>query len=79
VIDPAEFQEIAKAFRDMMLAALLQERMIGYDGKIAGVDCVVVGYVRDPANVTAEIVPLAIVITDEVFEILEVDATKVGP
>lgn len=77
--DPDEFAEVAESFRVKMLATLMvPDRMIAYDGTIDGIDCIVVGWVEDPTDPLASVKPLAIVITPEIFDVLEVKATKVG-
>lgn len=76
-LDPDYFQAEAAAFRDQMSAAILLERGVCYDGRIAGQDCIVVGIIKDPHDPMKEIVPLAIVITSEIFDLLEVPGKKV--
>lgn len=78
--DPDEFQRLASKGVDMLSASLLAGgQTIAYDGVIGGVDCIVVGYTKSSEYPMAEIVPLAILITPAVFDMLEVDATKVSP
>jgi hypothetical protein len=77
VIDPERFRSESEAFREKMLATIIMpNKMVAYEGKIDGVECIVVGYSKS-ADPRRELVPLAIVITPEIFDVLEVDATKV--
>jgi hypothetical protein len=77
VIDPERFRSESEAFREKMLATMIMpNKMVAYEGRIDGVECIVVGYSKH-ADPRRELVPLAIVITPEVFDVLEIDGTKV--
>jgi len=77
-LDLEVFQREVKEWSDRMRLTFALNRGVAYDGKIAGVDCIVFGFTQDPDTPTASIKPLAILITKEVFEALEVDGTKVS-
>lgn len=65
--DDADFEAKAKAFHDQMVATLLTGRMTAYNARLDGRDVIVVGFARTPDGV-GDVVPLAVVITEDLFD-----------
>jgi hypothetical protein len=71
------FQREAKRFIDMLVAAVSTGRCMAYDGVINGKDVIVLGYRDERGDGKLHAKPLAVCMTDEVFDMLEVNADKV--
>lgn len=76
-----EFERLSEAFYAKMDVTMLMGRGVAYNGTIAGVDCIVIsflsGEMQDDGELS-ETKPLCIIVTPEVFDVLDVQGVKVN-
>lgn len=91
-MDTARFDKEATHFRDIMFAAVAarslvpelvaNEGLVAYEGRLpngsgGSVEVIIFGWSMDMEDPTKNVKPFFVAITEELFDILEVDATRV--
>lgn len=76
-MDDDLFQKEARRHINMLTAAISTGRCIAYNGHLHGTEVIVIGYRHDVGDGKLNARPLAIAMTDEVFDLLDVQAEKV--
>lgn len=70
--DP-EFEAEATRWREMLLGTLLTAHCAFYNATLAGMPVTILGFATDPQYPTRELKPIAVQVTEPVYERLRVD------